>query len=239
MGRVPSSEILAKDVIGYAQELVREDSARRLIRSLGIQYYNQSILEIYNISILINPNEYNIRGNLSDADSNLSVSSESDKIYNGDLTSTGFDKYDKIMNAVCLNDDERVECFGIDSNEFNSYYNLGEAPFPYEDSIVYSLREGYMDLCFGEDITPSTPVITVLFRTTPVFLTDSNYESAYMGISDRYFPLLTNRIASLAEIRRGITDNTMSIVKMLYDQMISELNPDIQLRIKKMLNTGE
>lgn len=239
MGRVPSSDILAKDVIGYAQELVSEDDARDLIQNLAIQYYNQAILEIYNIVLLINPTEYDNYTTMSSANSNLSTTSISDKIYEGDLSSTGFDDYDEIINMRCDNDDDLIECTEVNRAEFNTYFEAGEAGFPYEDSIIYSIREGSIDFCFGENIHPSTPTFTVRFRRIPTLLNSSNYDTLYMGVSDRYFPLLSNRIASFAEIKKGVKDNTLVIVKFLYEQMMSELNTEVQTRIKKMLKVGE
>ena len=238
MSRVPSANIKAKDVIGYAQDLVSEDNTRNLIQSLGIQYYNSAVQEIYNIVLLIDPYEYDNYADISSALGNLSILS-GDKFYTGDLNHVNFNNFDEIVSVRCDNGELKPECLRVPPTEFDTYFNYGSAGFPFEDTIIYCHRENKIDFCFGENIDVESPVFHVKIRKYPTLLSKTNYNSAMMAVADKYHPLLTNRIASYAELKKGIVNNTLSIVKLLYDQMISKLDYNIQTSIKKRLNLGE
>lgn len=230
MARIPSTTILCKDIIGQAQEIVSEDEARRLIKSLGIIYYNNSLAELYNIMLLADINEYDTIGILP-------TTMYEKRWYVGNLAVTAFANMNDIKRIVCNTDSKYIECLLVDGDTFQSYRNENEADYPYNESIIYSLRGNEIDILFGKDIYVKTPTFTVTFRRNFTMLTDATYDTAYIDLPQNYFHLLSNRIASYAELRKGITDKSLGTVKFLYEQILSNIEPALKRKIIDSLQT--
>lgn len=238
MSRIPSSEVFAKDVIGFAQELVKEEDARLLIKNLAIEYYNAAITEIYNVIMIISPNMFDYFGVFSSTNNNLTILS-GDRVYRGSLLSSDFARCDKIVNVSCFSDGSYYQCFQLENEQFQSFYETDGAQFPYSESVVYRIGESSIDFCFGESIVISQPTLTARFQRTPERLNLTNYATLKMGVPDRYYSLLANRIASYAEIRKGITDGSFAIIKNMYEQIIMPLSEKMKMDIKNIINVGE
>lgn len=238
MSRVPSSEILAKDVIGFAQELVKEEEARLLIKNLAIEYYNAAITEIYNVIMIISPNMFDYFGVFSSANNNLTILS-GDRIYRGSLLSSDFGRCDKIINVSCFSDGSHYQCFNLENEQFQSFYETDGAQFPYSEAVVYRTGESSIDFCFGESIVILEPILTARFQRMPERLNSTNYMTLKMGVPDRYYSLLANRIASYAEIRKGVTDGSFAIIKNMYEQLMTPISEKMKMDIKNIINVGE
>lgn len=229
MPRIPSANILAKDAIGQAEEIASTEEARLLIKSLGITFYNNAISEIYNVMLNSGMDEYNYTSTLKVASGNLTE--YDDRWYEGSFESIAYKDMSDIKRIVCYNNSEYIDCLLVSGDDFQTYRKAGEADFPYNESIIYSIRGNSLDILFGKDIYPSTPVFTVTFRRNPVILTKSNYDTTYMDLPDNYSHLLVNRITAYAEMRKGITEKAVQVTKFLYEQMLSNIEPALKRKI--------
>lgn len=229
MARIPSTKILAKDVIGQAEELASVDDARKLIKRLGILYYNNAISELYNILLIADINEFDTTASMSVASSNLSASST--RVYVGNLSHSNFDNINDIKSIVCLTASKSIECLPVDKQSIDTYKFLKEADFPYNESIIYCVNGLSLDIVFGKDVSVSTPVFTITYRKNLTLLTTDNYDSLYIEVPQNYLHLLVNRISSYAEIRNGFDNNSLSTVKLIYEQMLSNIEPSLKKKV--------
>lgn len=229
MARIPSKNILAKDIIGQAEEIASVEDARKLVKRLGIVYYNNAISEIYNILLMADINEFDNDAIMSVEEENLESSSA--RVYIGDLSDNNFDNINDIKNIMCLTSSKNIQCIPVDRNSINSYKELKEADFPYNGSIIYNLKGLSLDIIFGKDVVVSTPIFTITYRKNLTILTSENYNSLYIELPQNYSHLLVNRIASYAELRNGINNNSLSTVKMVYEQILSNIEPSLKRKI--------
>jgi len=150
--------------------------------------------------------------------------------------------YDKILNIEVTNNTSGnkvgLQSFGMPLAEFlkhKSKYNSGipsGATHPYSNSVVYAITENEINILMGEDITITSPTFKLWYTRQPNLLSSINYNFTYVDLPDKYMSLLANRIAAYAEMRQGISDKSMTVVKQAYDQMLMPI--DSQLRSKIM-----
>lgn len=227
----PSINILAKDIIGWAQELAAVEEARLTIKSIGRTYYNMAVAEIYNLigyvdaESLMNENSIDIStplGKYKNAPI-YTVSTEED-----------FISYDKVVAVEVTNGADTtlvsLQCFPLPIKEFlrhkanTSAGVCAGALHPYEEGVVYTIVGNSLRIIWGTTITIATPLCTVFYTRQPTILTTSNFDTAKMDLPDKYAPLLANRIAAYAEMRQGISDKSMALVQNSYQQILAPLD---------------
>ncbi len=234
-----SKTILAKDVIGIAQEIITVDEIRNLLSSLGTAYYNMAIMDVYNVLCFAEQETF-----ITNAE--LTLGSPSTKYVIGDLTTdTDFDNYDKLIAVEITNSTATLDCFPLPIKDFLIHKSKGSAQSPYNEGVIYTESKHALLLLFGSSVTLSTPKCYVYFRKQPTLLTSANYSSATLDLPDKYLPFVVNRIASYAELRKGVTDGSLMIVKSYYEQLLANVEPVIKnqminsLKYTPLSNVGE
>lgn len=236
MARIPSTNILAKDVIGWAEEIASVEDARKLIQRLGIIYYNNALAELYNIMLMAGMDEYESSADASVALGNATETSAN--VYNIDMSGTSFDSLNSIKRITVTIGDDVYECIPINAKDYDTYRGEGCADFPYNESVIYRRKGLNIGIIIGKDIYVDTPVFEITFRRNLTLLTTDNYDSTYIDIPENYINLLTNRIASYAELRNGISDKSLQIVKFIYEQLLSNIEPAIKSKIFNVIDRG-
>jgi hypothetical protein len=238
MPHFPSKNILAKDVIGEAFELVAVEEARVLIKAVGISFYNWSIAEIQNLLGYIDAEALM-------KTATIDVTSPLGNYKSVDISALG--DYDKIVTLEITNDEseefdyepilKNIETFALPIKEFLRHKaNMlnGEyvgALHPHGENAIYTIVGGNLQILWGENITINNPACTAYFTRQPIILTKTNYDSTMMDLPDKYAPLLANRIAAYAEMRQGISDKAMAVVKNSYNQLLAPLDPQKKAKI--------
>lgn len=235
-----SKKILAKDVIGWAIELAAVEETRLAQNSIGRTYYNMAIAEIQNFLGFID-----VEALMTSAA--IDVTSPSGKYKSVDISAdTDLDTYDKIVNLELTNGASttlvQIQTFPLPIKEFLRHKSnmtsgaYSGAIHPYEEAAIYTLYGGKLDILWGASTpTIATPLCTVYFTRQLNLLTSSNHASAYIDIPDKYVPLLVNRIASYAELREGITDKSLVMVKNSYEQLLAPVDPQVRAKVMDSL----
>jgi len=233
MPRIPSKTIKIGDAIRLANELVDNDEARKLIKSLGVMYYNTAVQEIYLLLNYIDVESLTQK-------KGVNLTSISAKHYMSDLNADeDFDSYDKILQLEIVQDSTTLDLQRVQLDEFLHHKQFGSAQFPYNASVIYAEIDNTLEFLWGQDLSVSTPTCTVYFTKQPTIYTSADYTTAYIEVPDKYFSLLTNRIASYAEMRNGISNNALAMVKMAYEQLLASANPVIASKFINSLQSNE
>jgi len=222
-----STTILAKDVIGQAQELAAVEDARLLIKQLGTTYYNMAMSEIYNMLSHLDPETFQITETIATT---------------GTLPETEFpfsslaSPIDKIEAFKFDIDGTIYQCFGLQPAEYVRHEQAVKAIHPYEDSVVFSERDQKIRFLGGVNV-PTTGSVTldVIYKRQFTVLTSVNFASALMDLPDKYVSVVISRIASYAEVREGITDKALASVRMSYDGMLANSDAEYKNNIMKSL----
>lgn len=231
-----SKTILAKDIIGWAEELAAVEEARLSLASLGRTFYNMAVAEIQNLLGYVDVESLMMSATID-------VTSPTGKYKSVDISAdSDLNSYDKIINLELMNGASttliQIQTFPLPIKEFLRHKSnmtsgaYSGAVHPYEESAIYTLYGSKLDVLWGKDTASiATPTCTVYFTRQFTLLTTTNWGSAYMDVPDKYAPLLANRIAAYAEMRQGITDKAMAVVQNSYNQMMLPLDSQIKSKL--------
>lgn len=233
-----SKQILAKDIIGQGLEIAAIENARIASPVMGRMFYNMAVAELHMFFSFIDQEAL-----LKSAA--IDVTSPTGHYKAAPIYASGTEEdlidYDKIKAVEITNDTATdlvyLQSFPMLLEEFlqhKSEVSSGEpsgASSPYSDAVIYTIVDTNLFVLWGKNITIDTPTCTVYFTRQPVILTSSNYDAAYMDAPDKYSTLLTNRIASYAELRQGITDRSLVMAKNSYEQLLVPLDNQIKEKI--------
>lgn len=225
MPRFPSKTILVKDVIGEARELIAVEDARLQLKSLGRVFYNMAISEIHIILGYVDEES------LLDTAILNPITNYGRYYYTNMAGIPTLDKYDKVKSVWAECSSGIITGYPVSLTEFNTHRANSSAKFPYNESFVYTEIGTMINIVFGADVNLDSMQISVQYKRQPNFVTSDNYNIEYIDLPDKYYPLLVNRIASLAEIRNGISDKSLTFVKQTYDQLLASVDPTIKAKI--------
>src|SRR5690554_3419070 len=196
----PSSNILAKDIIGWAIELAGAEEARTTLRSVGRMYYNMAISEIQTLLGFVDAEALmksamvdvsNAVGNYKEA--SLSSLGDYDKVIALELTNRQGDYEDSYSTWVNSQNIESnplpIKEFLIHKANMASDIYLG-AKYPYNESAVYTVEGDKLHILWGEDLDLNSPTCKVYYTRQITLLTSSNYDTAKMDLPDKYAFLL-------------------------------------------------
>lgn len=234
MGYAPSLTYLAKDVIGQgiAQAADRDHNKLDLAARVGI--YNFALSELFTIVGFIDTEAW-----LANTFGTIPTSGDTPK--HGKLTFTT-EQIDSI-NAIKFKDTGvhsaiQYESYVISLKDFLVHLRNGAAQSPYDDGIVYTQINKVIEYLIGENISANYNEITgdIYYRRVPIFLTVATYETAKLDAPDKFYALLVNRIASLVESQKGITDKSLVLVKTAYEQLLASVDSTVKAGILKSLS---
>ena len=229
MPRYPSKTILIQDVLGEARELVAVEEARLQLKSVGRMFYNFAIAELHNVIGYIDEESLL-------TDTAVDIPAIATKYYSKDLAASAyFDNYDKIKAIYATNGLDMVQGFPVTVTEFLSHRANGSAKYPYGDGLVYTEIGTSVHAVFGTDVILNTPTLRIVYKRQPQFVTNAQYLTGYVDIPDKYYPLLVSRIASLAEMRNGVTEKALVLVKQSYEQLLAAADPVIKAKLMDSL----
>jgi hypothetical protein len=228
MSRIPSTSILAKDVIGQAVELAGVEEVRQLLRSIGITYYNYAINELHNILSIIEPDSLLATANLTP-----SSTSQTEKFTNLPFSTINYDQIKNLLVKEASGTSNFYEAEYLPFEQFARHKNNKGAMYPFNYGFVYTVTNTGILMVMGEalSIEMNAIVPTLIYKIQPVLLTPATYSSAYMFAPDKYLPVLANRITSYAEIRKGISENAMVMVKKSYEEMLATVESQSRAKI--------
>jgi len=235
MGYAPSLTMLAKDVIGQgiAQAADRDHDKLDIATRVGI--YNFVISELFTILGFV---DHEAWLNVSDA----IIPTAGDNTNHGLLTLTTelVDKIDaiKFTNVPDVEEKFQFEGYACPLRDFLSHLRNGSALSPYDEGVIYTQRNKVIEFLMGEGTGTLVSEIAayIYYRKVPTILTVSLYETAKFEAPDRYFALVVNRIASLVESQKGITDKSLVLVKTAYEQLLASVDPTVKAGILKSLS---
>ena len=231
MPRIPSKTVLARDVIGQAVELVSLEDARKLIKSLRIQYYNLAINEIYtNLLSLID-----VESTIQYAES-IWNSGDFDRHFVLDLsTDTDFDSYDTIVDIQIYDDLVIPEFYDVERlplQDFLKHKKHRKAMPPYDEMFIYTEYRSKVEIMHGDNVDAlASGIVGIYFKKQPTQMTSANFDTLYMELPDKYLSLLVARIASYAELAVGVSEKAFAMVKMSYEQLLGSVEPTLRTKI--------
>jgi len=238
MARTPSYDLLAKDAIGQALDI----SAVKTVEDRGqrINDYNMAVSEIYNILGYIDTEAYIITKDGVDG-----LMNGFNKCGYIDTSIADMKNLDKIIEIeayaaiVQPGDYISYETFKISESDFIKHKRHKVAIDPYDETIIYAVRNNRVDYLIGEslDILFNSIRFNILYRRQPTILVINNWITEKIDLPDKYWALLVNRIASLIEYRSGIVDKALTMVKMTYEQLLVNVDSTVKSTFLKSLDT--
>lgn len=237
MPRIPSNTLLAKDAVGQAMEIAGIGTDLR-DRELRINDYNMAVSEVYLI--------------LGHIDTEAYLTIESDVVPGaGDLTTqgildisiAGLAGFDKIVNLEAFATATRGTLYSTEKMSYDDFVNhkeTGAAIDPYERTVIYTLIGNAIHTLIGEDLSPLVYdglKYDIIYRRQPSILLLGGWDSEKVDLPDKYWSLLVNRIASLIEWRKGITQGALASVKMTYEQLLANVEPALKSAIIESIDT--
>lgn len=230
MPRYPSNTILVTSVVGEARELIAVEEARLQLNPLGRMFYNIALGELHAILGYIDEESLLTETQVTDP-------TISNKYYSKDLAEVvAFSNLDKVKTVYAFNGrDVIIEGFPVSVTELVSHRASGAAKYPYEDGLVYTEVGTNLMVVFGNNLTLNSPSLYAVYKRQPSFVTKELYTTAYIDVPDKYYPLLALRIASLAELRNGVTEKALVLVKQSYEQLLAAVDPAIKSKLMDSL----
>lgn len=229
MGFAPSLSILAKNVIGQGIVQAQDRDHDKLDVAIRVGLYNFAMSELYNILSFIDTDAYQ--------DEVSSFVATSGKVTKHGIITLAV-SLDKIIDMFFTAGINRYEGFELNRQNFTSHLINNGAKSPYNEAVVYTHKNKYIEYVLGEDVDQIATAVapTLYYRRSLTPLTVANYETEKFDAPDRYYSLIVNRIASLIESQKGITDKALYLVKTAYEQLLSSVEPIIKAGIMKSLD---
>ncbi len=235
MGYAPSLTILAKDVIGQgiAQAADRDHDKLDIATRVGL--YNFALSELFTVVGFVDTEAW-----LTETGALVPTVGDTAKHGNLTLTTELIDKISAIK-FVYIGDDgsAQYEGFDVPLRDFLSHLRNGSAMSPYDESIIYTQQNKVIQFLIGENLTDvnyNSVSAVIYYRKVPTLLTVASYETAKLDAPDRFYALIVNRIASLVESQKGITDKSLVLVKTAYEQLLASVDPTVKAGILKSLS---
>lgn len=230
MGYAPSLTVLAKDVIGQGIQQAQDRDHDRLDIATRIGLYNFALSELYTIL------------GFSDAEAYLESAeiepTSGDVAKHGKVTLTSSNKVDKIFGIKFYAGTTHYESFDIPLRDFLAQLRNQSALSPYDEGVVYTQINKVINFLIGDSVNTTATALRaeVYYRRVPTILIVANYETGYFDAPDRYYALVVNRIASLVESQKGITDKSLVLVKTAYEQLLVSVDPTVKAGLLKSLS---
>uniref|UniRef100_A0A6H1ZEZ6 Uncharacterized protein n=1 Tax=viral metagenome TaxID=1070528 RepID=A0A6H1ZEZ6_9ZZZZ len=230
MPLAPSNSLLAKDIIGEAIEVANVNDEALELGSVQRLYYNLAIMELYTILSLIENEAY-----LSTTAALTLVAGEATKHKTVALV-TLLDLYDKIELIKVRNGSTNyIQTSKVSLEEFDTHKILGSAQYPYGDGVIWTIIGNNLHILYGVDVTVGTVECMAIYKRVPTVLTSASFALAKIDIPDKYASVLVARIAAFMEARAGITERSLALVKMLYEQLMIGLDSTTKAKIMNSL----
>lgn len=233
MGYAPSLTILAKNVIGQGIEQAQDRDHDKLDIATRVGLYNFAVTELFTLVGFIDSEAW-----LKEASP---TPTSGDVTKHGKLTFTT-ELVDKVIaikfKYAADGTTYQYESFEIPLRDFLAHLRNKSAMSPYDDSIIYTQVNKVIEFLIGENLSIiySNPTVVIYYRRTPTPLTVALYETAYFDAPDKFYSLVVNRIASLVESQKGITDKSLVLVKTAYEQLLASIDPTVKAGILKSLS---
>lgn len=234
MGYAPSMTILAKNVIGQGIEQAQDRDHDKLDIATRVGLYNFALNELFTLVGFIDTEAW-----LTNTSDTAPTSGNVAKHGKFAFTTQVVDKITALkFKDATLHSTIQYEGFDIPLRDFLTHLRNGSAQSPYDDGIVYIQVNKNIEYLIGEnlDLGYNDIIGDIYYRRVPTPLTVGTYETAYFDAPDRFYSLAVNRIASLVESQKGITDKSLVLVKTAYEQLLASIDPTVKAGILKSLS---
>jgi len=231
-----SNTFLIREVISAARELAHSTSQHDIISGQEKNIYKSAVLEIFNMIGFIEDPTYNRDIQLG----------ETHEIYGGIYWDIEDPRY-KVINLTLLKYDKIISVEdsivgeGVKIDSYSKFANLRYSQFKntnYSESMIWIEREQSVHILYGENAQLGG-VLTFNYRRLPVFpLLLEHWNTWYMDLPDKYYPVLLHRMASMILYQKTgqNLEPSLKFIEMYYNALLGGMKTkqaEEQKEIKK------